>query len=151
MAYQSPAQRSPYREKFRLTGGLPTHSSAVEEKVSLTGRHASGNGWTSSVQIPNPRGGHGWSITLPIPPQLLRLVQSKLGHRRALVGILLFTLFGWFLLFVPRKSARWPPVLREEKATLVFSPSELRRIWQWEIASGHYPSSRPSMCCLGTP
>lgn len=25
-------------------------------------------------------------------------------------------------------------------STLVFSRSELQRVWQWEIARGHYPS-----------
>lgn len=33
-------------------------------------------------------------------------------------------------------------------ATLVFKREDLQRIWRWEVASGHYPSRRRSMCSM---
>ena len=38
---------------------------------------------------------------------------------------------------------QWPTILPND-STLVFQREDLRKIWEWEIASGHYPSSRKS-------
>lgn len=35
-----------------------------------------------------------------------------------------------------------------EPSTLVYKREDLQRIWEWEIASGHYPSARRSTCSL---
>ena len=39
----------------------------------------------------------------------------------------------------------WPPPFNRGKGrTLVFRTEDLRNVWEWEVAGGHYPSSRES-------
>ncbi|KAF9025752.1 hypothetical protein BDZ89DRAFT_1135291 [Hymenopellis radicata] len=40
------------------------------------------------------------------------------------------------------RQERWEPFTPREPSTLVYRRDDLRRIWEWEIASGHYPSKR---------
>ena len=40
----------------------------------------------------------------------------------------------------------WLVYVFTNPSTLVFAPLDLQRIWQWEIASGHHPGSKPSEC-----
>ena len=44
--------------------------------------------------------------------------------------------------FVPEDRS-WPAY--SEPPTLVYRREDLQRIWEWEVAAGHYPSSQKSM------
>ncbi|KAF8609461.1 glycosyltransferase family 32 protein [Ceratobasidium sp. AG-I] len=58
-------------------------------------------------------------------------------------GFLLLTWIGFAL--VKRfwdKEKNWPQPFTGKPPTLVFKKAELQKIWEWEIASGHYPSNR---------
>ncbi|KAG8947721.1 hypothetical protein FRC04_010495 [Tulasnella sp. 424] len=74
-------------------------------------------------------------------------VSNRLGKQKASVVVWVFLLgLGWLLLsFVRRLEGRpnWTNSVIGDPPTLVYSREDLRRIWEWEIASGHYPSTRP--------
>lgn len=55
--------------------------------------------------------------------------------------------FGFTSLF-KRPGETWAPPMPGKPPTLVFRRADLQKIWEWEIASGHYPSTRPSAYCL---
>ena len=87
-------------------------------------------------------------LYLPIPPRLFHVFEARFGRRRwvtflwILLAILLWVLFALTKhLFAGR--GQWRPPFGDPP-TLVFGRDELQRIWQWEVASGHYQSSHPS-------
>ena len=45
--------------------------------------------------------------------------------------------------FVP-EDRNWPTY--QEPPTLVYRREDLQRIWEWEVAAGHYPSGQKSAC-----
>ncbi|KAJ3827460.1 hypothetical protein EV361DRAFT_914666 [Lentinula raphanica] len=53
--------------------------------------------------------------------------------------LLIFSVFAVGHRFGSKKKT-WPGV---PSTTLVFEKEDLQRIWEWEIASGHHPSTRP--------
>ncbi|KAG0149254.1 hypothetical protein CROQUDRAFT_653824 [Cronartium quercuum f. sp. fusiforme G11] len=48
-----------------------------------------------------------------------------------------------------RRSTRHIPLPFQDPSTLVLTEQEIRRIWEWEISHGHYPSSRRTPTMLG--
>ncbi|GAA5869166.1 hypothetical protein JCM8547_005158 [Rhodosporidiobolus lusitaniae] len=64
----------------------------------------------------------------------------------AIVGTALFLLFSFFgsrgLLRTAVRRAQHTNLPFTDPSTLVVTPTEIERIWRWEIASGHYPSRR---------
>lgn len=55
-----------------------------------------------------------------------------------------FTVFALHKRFATQEKA-WPTFPSVgDPPTLVYRPEDLQRIWEWEIAAGHYPSSRKS-------
>lgn len=137
------------REKGRSLP-LPSYSNTVHEKHSLRSRPSP---WTTTYQLHLP-----WSqralprrinVVLPLPPNIYYSTVQRFGRRRAF-SIFLGTLMViiWTLLTVRRHSGtpqnQWPLRTKDDPSTLVFAREDLRRVWEWEIASGHYPSSRKS-------
>jgi WD repeat and SOF domain-containing protein 1 len=124
--------------------GLPVYntssfsSSAVQEKLghrnlslSLGGRRL------------HPR------LLLLSPRRLYQSSASRFGRVKGCVilslGILgfLFFIFALVKRFGTREK-KWPRPFLGDPPTLIYGREDLQRIWQWEIASGHYPSRRPS-------
>ncbi len=86
-------------------------------------------------------------LFLPIPPSLYRHLPS--GHRcfasplRTLVTFLLFAVAIIVLTgFRKHKGGKttWTPPFQDPD-TLVLTRAEVARIWEWELLSGHHPSS----------
>ena len=88
------------------------------------------------------------------PVGIYKASVTRFGRRRgpALLCFcclaLFFTTFAFHKRFVS-KQRTWPVPFRSAQA-VAFGPEELRKIWEWEVLSGHYPSTRPSgsfYCC----
>jgi len=137
--------RAGHREKPRLSP-LPSYSNALQEKYYLTSRPST---WTTTFTLPIPfRRNSRLTLILPIPSRMWQFTSSKMGRRRGCGAIFLgFMMFSYILFaltkrFVARDKA-WPQPFGKPP-TLVFRREDLQRIWEWEIASGHYASARPS-------
>lgn len=124
--------------------GLPVYStssfssSAVREKLGL--RNPSP--WFISIQLPgrirllflNPRRLHQFSVS--------RFGRVKGSVILSLGFLALFLVFFALAKRFGTREKRWPRPFGPP-STLVYRREDLQRIWQWEIASGHYPSHRP--------
>ncbi len=93
------------------------------------------------------RGGRLAMLTT-LPTNVYKASVAKFGRRRgpALLCFcclaLLLSTYTLHQRFVSSHRA-WPGPWRGSKAA-VFGRDELRKIWDWEVRSGHYPSTRPS-------
>lgn len=134
------------------------------EKFGLSGGSApSSSKWYSVIPIPVPQFGSSQTKTangaahhqkifhavprryirvpVPIPPRLA----SRFWRLKPLVKLLIIlgTLFAvlFFSLNSRRETHRssWTPPFIEPN-TLVLSPKEVAKIWEWEVLSGHHPS-----------
>ena len=137
------------RDKGRTTP-LPSYSNTVHEKHTLRSKPSS---WTTTyhVQLPWPRRGVPRRIkfVLPLPPNVYQSATQRLGRRRTLPLFLgTFLAVVWTLFALGRHFGtpqnQWPLPFQGDPPTLVYAREDLRRVWEWEIASGHYPSSRKS-------
>lgn len=76
-------------------------------------------------------------------------MNNKYGKRNAsIVAWIVLGVTAWLLFSVVRMIGgdhRRMPIIGDPP-TLVYGREDLRRIWHWEISSGHYPSTRPSTC-----
>lgn len=142
--------RPPFKSR---ASPLPSYANAIEEKQHLTTRPSR---FFTTFYIPVGR--RRLAVPLPIPPSIWMKISNRLGKQRASVVVWLFLLgIGWLLLSIIRRlehRPRWTNSVIGDPPTLVYSREDLRRIWQWEIASGHYPSTRPSasqISCLAMP
>jgi WD repeat and SOF domain-containing protein 1 len=107
------------------------------EKHLLT--QPGGRRWTTPVHIPAPAFvRRPITIHVPLPPSVYRsLLVRKVGQLVALaLGLIAL------LALIRRRHSHHEG--NSEAPTLVFGRNDLRRIWQWEIAAGHYPSTRRS-------
>ena len=146
-----PQQRgNGHAEKARTANGLPLHSSAVREKWQ---RHYPSSSWLIPVSLPIP-GVRTRRLRLMLPnvPKLHHTTITRFGRRRGRMmlaaGFLafVFTIVIMFSLrdrFVP-EDRNWPTY--QEPPTLVYRREDLQRIWEWEVAAGHYPSGQKSAC-----
>jgi WD repeat and SOF domain-containing protein 1 len=151
----SPGNR--LREKSRsisISPRLPTVANGTHEKHLVRRTSA----WTTTYFLPLPwpfsrrTGVRRLKILLPIPPKLYRFM-TGLGRARprgfyhVLSAIAVFAILWNLYIFARRLGAPLPPPpFGPRKPTLKFAPEDLRRIWEWEVASGHYQSSRKSEC-----
>ncbi|KAG6856632.1 hypothetical protein H0H87_002382, partial [Tephrocybe sp. NHM501043] len=127
------------------SGVLPNHSSAVEEKLY---RANAVHPWTRPISLPIP-GVRTRRLRILVPN--FGALQPVRGARRRSRGPLVVCLACMALFFTVMMLSRgrdnrqwtenWPPSTTEQ-STLVFRREDLQRIWKWEIASGHYPSSQ---------
>ncbi|KAH9846814.1 hypothetical protein C2E23DRAFT_788496 [Lenzites betulinus] len=126
----------------------PTLSARRDTTDGARGRysHISTDAFSDDFYHTPARRGPRWAAVLTAAPAgLYKASTARFGRRRgpALLGVACVLLVlaalavhGRFL------SARrtWPFV--GAASTVVFERRHLRRIWEWEIASGHYPSTR---------
>lgn len=145
-----------FRDLARSPNGLPifSSSSSIHEKKL---RHAKATSWTVSIFLPIPglRGRH-LRLIIPNLSLLHQFTFSHFSRRRGTLVLLLacvsivFTVYAVARRFGTEEK-QWPtPLFTGEPPTLVFGREDLQKIWQWEIQSGHYPSSREStffFCC----
>ena len=134
-------------EKSHNGNALPTYNnSAFREK-----RHRHQASWLTPMVLPIP-GVRTRRLRL-MTPNFYRLhyySQNKFGRRRG--PFMLFVGFLAFLYFVFALHRRfgtdgqsWPSSLSfPDPSILVYRREDLQRIWEWEIAAGHYPSGRRS-------
>lgn len=133
--------------KGRLTNGLPSYSTAVQEKMG----HWHTQSWTTPIELPIP--GVRTRRLRILVPNFQRFHQSSVTRfgRRKGPAILCFSLLAmFFFLFALAKrfateQKTWPTTPFRTPSTLVFGRQELQRIWKWEIESGHYPSGAKSV------
>lgn len=88
------------------------------------------------------------AILTALPISVYKASVASFGRRRgpALLCFccltLLLSAYTLHQRFVSTHKA-WPVPWRGSKA-MVFGREELKKIWDWEVRSGHYPSTRPS-------
>ncbi|TCD63332.1 hypothetical protein EIP91_005678 [Steccherinum ochraceum] len=128
--------------------GLPMYngSSAVQEKWQ---RHKHSSSWLIPITLPIP-GVRTRRLRLmaPNPTRLHQLSVSRFGRTRGpillVVGIIaaVYCVFALHKRFATEDKA-WPtPFPVGEPPTLVYRREDLQRIWEWEVAAGHYPSTQ---------
>lgn len=97
-----------------------------------------------------------FKIIVPLPINIYNSAVMHHGRQRANFGLLVFCIFAlWMFMSVNNLNKRGHHSHNSENRdsddngnetpTLVFARQDLQRVWEWEIASGHYPSSRKSM------
>ena len=147
--HSSNLHQNGFRDLARSPNNLPIFSSSIHEKKL---RHAKATSWTISIFLPIP-GLRGRHLRL-IVPNLSLLHQFTFSHFSRRRGTLVLLLACVSIVFTVYAVARrfgteekqWPtPLFTGEPPTLVFGRDDLQKIWQWEIQSGHYPSSKDSM------
>lgn len=146
---------------------LPSHSSAVEEKLQRKAHtaYAPTAAWTRPLyfSIPGVRDRHlrilvpNWALLFPSRGGMLLTSASApalypaasprimlLKRRRGPIFLILAALallFTLATLLRKRGSQNWNVEEGSgEPPTLVFRKKDLQQIWKWEIESGHYPS-----------
>ncbi|KAI0673548.1 hypothetical protein C8Q78DRAFT_632019 [Trametes maxima] len=142
-----PQRGNGFAEKARPADNLPTHSSAVREKWQR--HYHSASSWLVPISLPIP-GVRTRRLRLMLP-NVSRLYQStvaRFGRRKgrvllvvAVIAIVLtaVTMFHPRYHFVPEDRS-WNTY--QEPTTLVYRREDLQRIWEWEVAAGHYPSGK---------
>ncbi|KIY71590.1 hypothetical protein CYLTODRAFT_345594 [Cylindrobasidium torrendii FP15055 ss-10] len=111
--------------------------------------HKSQPSWTKQVLVPIP-GVPARRLRLVVPnsTRIQQLGSGRWGRKRGFVLLLAACLAMVLTVSALRRSfgrhgASWDGFQQEqEPSTLVYRRDDLRRIWEWEIASGHYPSKR---------
>ena len=86
----------------------------------------------------------------PNPTRLHQLSVSRFGRTRGPILLVICVIAAVYTVFALHKrfateDKAWPtPFPVGEPPTLVYRREDLQRIWEWEIAAGHYPSGRRS-------
>lgn len=142
-----PQQRgNGYTEKARTTNGLPLHSSAVREKWQ---RHHQSSSWLVPISLPIPGvRTRRLRLMLPNAPKLHQITITRFGRRRGkmiLAAGFLAAVFTIVMMISLRdrfssEDRTWTTYA--EPPTLVYRREDLQRIWEWEVAAGHYPSGQ---------
>jgi DDB1- and CUL4-associated factor 13 len=152
--YPSNSRQNGLRDLSRSPNGLPVFTPSIHEKKL---RHPKPPSWTFSLYLPIPglRNRH-LHIILPNLPLFHRFTRSHFSRRRGTLVLLLtcvsilFTIFAIVQRLRTREKQWAAPLFPGEPPTLVFGREDLQKIWQWEVQSGHYPSSRDSAFFAGT-
>jgi WD repeat and SOF domain-containing protein 1 len=120
-------------------------SSAVQEKLG----HRKRSPFPISIPLPLPSMGSPLRLFCLNPRRLDKSSASRFGLTTGSIilslGLLVFVFFI-FALAKPfgTREIKWTRHFLGDPPTLIYRREDLQRIWQWEIASGHYPSHRPS-------
>lgn len=132
---------------INLNGALPSPS-AVQEK---RGRYHTP--WTRTFLLPLP--GLKTRRLRIIVPNLVPILPAgliRITTRRgpffvclACFAVVLTVVMVSKGLGASDWSEQWPTGTSVDPSTLVFRKEDLQRIWNWEIASGHFPSHQSSM------
>ncbi|KAF7346841.1 hypothetical protein MSAN_01823300 [Mycena sanguinolenta] len=127
-------------------GGLPLHQpSAVREKEELLSSNPNASLF-QPVLVPIP-GVRNRRLRLPVPTLRLRRQRDPLLVYFACMAVVLTVI----LVFRGFGRTEWDEETSDEPSTLVFRREDLQRIWNWEIASGHYPSGQSIPKEIGLP
>ncbi|KAF9496095.1 glycosyltransferase family 32 protein [Pleurotus eryngii] len=140
--FPTPRQNG-FRDKGRKST-LPSYSSAVQEKLEQRAYKS----WWIPIFLPLPGiRTRQFRVYIPNATRIHQSSIARFGRKRgtlvsclALIFIILAT-FAFTKRFAT-KSKQWPTAFVGPSSTLVFRRQDLQRIWQWEIASGHYPSRK---------
>ena len=149
--FSSNHRSSNSREKTRLTNGLPSYSAAVQEKLHRHGRSSS---WLIPLSTPIPGiRGRRLRLWVPNPARIHQVSVARFGRKRGTLVLCLGIFLLMFATFAVHRrfkgpSRQWPTLTTGDPPTLVFTRTDLQRIWKWEIDSGHYPSSQKSAQCF---
>lgn len=132
-----------------MNGDLPSHSSAVEEKLER--QHRSLNAWTRPISLAIP--GVRTRRLRILVPNAGPFRGGRMRRKRGPLLVALACLAVFLTVILVTKSFgrsdwsdQWQGNSNPEPPTLVFRRSDLQKIWKWEIASGHYPSRAASTC-----
>ncbi|KAA1468726.1 hypothetical protein DENSPDRAFT_771093 [Dentipellis sp. KUC8613] len=151
--FSAPPRANGFREKAWTPNGLPTFSSAIQEKMS---RHSKSSSWVISLSLPIP-GVRNRRLRLFLPnlPYVHNRTITRFGRRRGMLLLLLAcaSFFGTVFMLSRHFSTEekpWsPPFFPGDPSTLVFGREDLQKIWRWEVESGHYPSTREIPKAIG--
>ncbi|KAH9175461.1 glycosyltransferase family 32 protein [Lactarius sanguifluus] len=149
--YSSNSRQNGFRDLPRSPNGLPIFSSSIHEKKL---RHAKATSWTVSIFLPIPGLRRHLRLVVPNLSLLYQFAFSHFSRRRGTLVLLLacvsiiFTVYAVAQRFGQRRSSGGS-LFTAEPSTLVFGRENLQKIWQWEIQSGHYPSSRDIPKAIG--
>ncbi|KAF8202958.1 glycosyltransferase family 32 protein [Pholiota molesta] len=140
-------QNGHHRHRLSVSNALPVYASssstAVQEKYATRAQHSP---WFIQLSlripgVPFPR----LRIYFINPRRLLHFSTTRFGRKRGSLFLCLSISFLIFFVFALTKrfgthAKRWPTPFPRDPPTLVYRREDLQRIWQWEVASGHYPS-----------
>ncbi|KAF8168221.1 glycosyltransferase family 32 protein [Crassisporium funariophilum] len=116
-------------------------SSAVQEKYA---KRALQSPWWIPVSLRIP-GFRRRRVFLLNPRRLHDFSVTRFGRKRGSILLCVSILFLIFFAFALAKrfgthAKQWPTPFTGDPPTLVYKREDIQRIWQWEVASGHYPS-----------
>ncbi|KAF5311741.1 hypothetical protein D9619_003462 [Psilocybe cf. subviscida] len=144
---KSQRQNGHHRARLSISNALPIYSSstpsAVQEKYAS---RAQQNPWFVYVSLRMPflrmRRLRVYFIN---PRRLHHFTTTRFGRKRGSLVLCVSIFFLTFFVFALTKrfgshTKQWPTPFPREPPTLVYKREDLQRIWQWEVASGHYPS-----------
>ncbi|KAI0033396.1 hypothetical protein K488DRAFT_77892 [Vararia minispora EC-137] len=123
-------------------------SSAVQEKMHIRGQSQS---WTVPLSIPIPGAPRRRPIRIPLPniARAHALATARFGRRRGMLVLVCVAIGITFCVYSATKRIsqveKWGTPMDiglRDASTLVYEREDLQKIWEWEIASGHYPSNR---------
>lgn len=90
-----------------------------------------------------PRARRYVRVPVPIPPRMMgRFARLPRIVRIALYALVLGCFSFLFCLLIGKKDSgrsTWAPAFMDPD-TLVVTPEEVAKIWEWEVLSGHHPS-----------
>ncbi|TRM66851.1 hypothetical protein BD626DRAFT_396374 [Schizophyllum amplum] len=126
---------------------LPTNSTVEEKEKLIRGAQPP---WTKPILLRIPGvPGRRLRVLVPNASRLHQLRFLRNGRRRGpLLLCCAFVAVVFTIIILTRKphsqdwAQPWQPIHTGDPSTLIFGRENLQRIWEWEIASGHYPSRR---------
>lgn len=123
------------------------------------GRPSDSHSLSSGSSLGSPRSYHAkprarhLKIYLPIPPRLYARIPRLNSPIRVLFLLVICAVVGFFLLGFRKTSQgerTWSPPFVDPD-TMVITPEEAAMVWEWEILSGHYPSTEYRMSSVVLP
>lgn len=75
------------------------------------------------------------------PFRFLALCRRRPYSLAAALFIAAYTVLALYLRYVTEEKIWIPPFTILGPPTLIYDVRDLRKVWQWEIAAGHYPSA----------
>lgn len=106
------------------------------------GRDQGSNGAGTSKTFYAPRPGRYVRVPLPIPPRAFARISRLHPVIRIALGVLsvvLLVVIGLGFRQRPGSRNTWTAPFVDPN-TLVLTPEEVAKIWEWEVLSGHHPS-----------
>ena len=152
-SFARPQRSGTHRGRLSISNALPVYfsssasSTAVQEKIA---KKALRSPWWIPLYIPGP---HRFRVFFLNPRRLHDSSMTRFGRKRGSLLLCLSISCLIFFAFALTKrfgthAKQWPTPFTGDPPTLVYKREDLQRIWQWEVASGHYPSRQRSELIL---